>query len=149
MRWCLRPFQYSLTNLVWCNKSLKASSVISSIVSVFSDESRVVQQQTGEVTAPGVIVSVFSDESRVVQHRTKRALDGKSSEFQYSLTNLVWCNKRIGDKSTNLKWFQYSLTNLVWCNRDRHGHRAIRRTFQYSLTNLVWCNRPRRPDRRD
>ncbi len=41
-----------------------------------------------------VVVSVFSDESRVVQHDQKTAGPAGISEFQYSLTNLVWCNRK-------------------------------------------------------
>ena len=60
-------FQYSLTNLVWCNNEKRRCLNVGYIVSVFSDESRVVQPKrtTGRRLADRV--SVFSDESRVVQ----------------------------------------------------------------------------------
>ena len=36
--------------------------------------------------------------------------------------------------------FQYSLTNLVWCNGHGRYPLPTHCQFQYSLTNLVWCN---------
>ena len=61
-------FQYSLTNLVWCNRRNFRANRSGLWVSVFSDESRVVQLSTVVPAAGRGTVSVFSDESRVVQH---------------------------------------------------------------------------------
>ncbi len=60
-------FQYSLTNLVWCNIGVNEKTTRSLEVSVFSDESRVVQLKNASVLRSPPEVSVFSDESRVVQ----------------------------------------------------------------------------------
>ena len=84
-------------------------------------------------------VSVFSDESRVVQ-RSIGAVRIKEHVFQYSLTNLVWCNETPAERDLEAIAFQYSLTNLVWCNQDGAPRTDGKRVFQYSLTNLVWCN---------
>ncbi len=62
-----RMFQYSLTNLVWCNPVGEGAPAPSATVSVFSDESRVVQPSDIRHHTSQISVSVFSDESRVVQ----------------------------------------------------------------------------------
>ena len=64
-------------------------------------------------------VSVFSDESRVVQPERIRTLAQAGVPFQYSLTNLVWCNGCFFAAFIARDMFQYSLTNLVWCNGEK------------------------------
>ena len=62
------------------------------VVSVFSDESRVVQLPASAGGSGKPVVSVFSDESRVVQRVISTVVPAAAGGFQYSLTNLVWCN---------------------------------------------------------
>ena len=110
-------FQYSLANLVWCNRSLDSFS--------------------------GATAGCFSILWRISCGATFCAVSKKSKTlpFQYSLANLVWCNSSpappmqklsssfsilwriscgatcaIATDGTLAKWFQYSLANLVWCN---------------------------------
>ncbi len=53
------------------------------------------------------MVSVFSDESRVVQPISLIAVTNGLAGFQYSLTNLVWCN--LSGKSETLRWERVSV----------------------------------------
>ena len=110
------------------------------MVSVFSDESRVVQLQNCSYVNIHPDVSVFSDESRVVQPTPAAAAPYQNRRF--SILWRISCGATIYFYShfTKSKKFQYSLTNLVWCNATRRGGSVPPVKFQYSLTNLVWCN---------
>ena len=72
-------FQYSLTNLVWCNIVRSYGRLLQYEVSVFSDESRVVQLEARPEFLVFLPVSVFSDESRVVQLLAKRCGNSRRS----------------------------------------------------------------------